>query len=293
MLTTMQDVLSTAKKQKYAVGSFNVPNLESIQAVISAAEELNVPVIIQHAEVHEKYIPLHVIGPIMLDFAQKATIPVCVHLDHGSNFDLCMQAIRLGFTSVMYDASAKSYEENFNETKAMVRIAHAVGVSVEAELGHIFTSAIGGGEGRGAVNAEDFTSLEDCYTDPETAKNFVEGTNVDALAISFGTTHGVYLTKPRLDLNRITEIKAKIDIPLVMHGGSGLSDNDFKTAIGNGITKINYYTYGAMAGGNQVARMIENPHNEKLFYHDIVLAGIAGIKENIKSAMQVFYSSIL
>ncbi|SEP20426.1 class II fructose-bisphosphate aldolase [Propionispora vibrioides] len=293
MLTTMKDVLLTAKKHKYAVGAFNVPNLESIQAVISAAEELQTPVIIQHAEVHEKYIPLTVIGPIMLDFAKRATVPVCVHLDHGSSFDLCMQAIRLGFTSIMYDASAKSYEENFNETKEMVRIAHAVGVSVEAELGHIFTSAIGGGEGRGAVGAEDFASLEDCYTDPETARKFVEGTNVDALAISFGTTHGVYLTKPRLDLNRITEIKEKIDIPLVMHGGSGLSDDDFKTAIHNGITKINYYTYGTIAGGEQVANILETAHDEKLFYHDIVLAGIAGIKANIKSAMQVFYHSIL
>lgn len=293
MLTTMKDVLLTAKKHKYAVGAFNVPNLESIQAVISAAEELQTPVIIQHAEVHEKYIPLAVIGPIMLDFAKRAAVPVCVHLDHGSSFDLCMQAIRLGFTSIMYDASAKSYEENFNETKEMVRIAHAVGVSVEAELGHIFTSAIGGGEGRGAVGAEDFASLEDCYTDPETARKFVEGTNVDALAISFGTTHGVYLTKPRLDLNRITEIKEKIDIPLVMHGGSGLSDDDFKTAIHNGITKINYYTYGTIAGGKQVAKMLETTPAEELFYHDIVLAGIAGIKANIKAAMQVFYHSIL
>lgn len=293
MLTTMKDMLLTAKKHKYAVGAFNVPNLESIEAVISAAEELQAPVIIQQAEVHEKYIPLAVIGPIMLDFAKRATVPVCVHLDHGSSFDLCMQAIRLGFTSIMYDASAKSYEENFNETKEMVRIAHAVGVSVEAELGHIFTSAIGGGEGRGTVGAEDFASLEDCYTDPETARKFVEGTNVDALAISFGTTHGVYLTKPRLDLNRITEIKEKIDIPLVMHGGSGLSDNDFKTAIHNGITKINYYTYGTIAGGKQVAKMLETAPDEELFYHDIVLAGIAGIKANIKSAMQVFYHSIL
>ncbi|SHI76364.1 class II fructose-bisphosphate aldolase [Propionispora hippei] len=292
MLTTMKDMLLPAKKHKYAVGAFNVPNLESIQAVISAAEELQAPVILQHAEVHEKYIPLAVIGPIMLDFAKRATVPVCVHLDHGSSFDLCMQAIRLGFTSIMYDASAKSYEENFNETREMVRIAHAVGVSVEAELGHIFTSAIGGGEGRGAVGAEDFASLDDCYTDPETAKKFAEGTSVDALAISFGTTHGVYLTKPRLDLNRITEIKEKIDIPLVMHGGSGLSDDDFKTAIHNGITKINYYTYGTIAGGKQVAKMLETVQDE-VFYHDIVLAGIAGIKANIKSAMQVFYHSML
>ena len=177
MLVTMKEILKDAKERKYAIGAFNVPNLESVQAVISAAEELNVPVILQHAEVHENLISMQEIGPIMLDYAKRALVPVCVHLDHGASFDLCVQAIRLGFTSIMYDASSKSYEENFNETKEIVKIAHAAGVSVEAELGHIFTSSVGGGEGRGAVGAEDFDSLDDCYTDPVTAKTFVEGTN--------------------------------------------------------------------------------------------------------------------
>ena len=293
MLVTMKEILEDAKEKKYAVGAFNVPNLESIQAVISAAEELNVPVIIQHAEVHENLITMQEIGPIMLDYARRASVPVCVHLDHGASFDLCVQAIRLGFTSVMYDASAKSYEENFEETKEMVKIAHAAGVSVVAELGHIFTSAVGGGEGRGAVGAEDFASLEDCYTDPDTAKAFVEGTGVDALAISFGTTHGVYLTEPKLDLNRITEIKNKIDIPFVMHGGSGVSDEDFKTSIQNGITKINYYTYSAMAGGNKVREFFNAAGDEKVFFHDIIAAGKSAMKENVKAAMKVFASSIL
>ncbi len=293
MLVTMKEILKDAKEKKYAVGAFNVPNLESIQAVISAAEELQIPVIIQHAEVHENLISLQEIGPIMLDYAKRASVPVCVHLDHGASFDMCIQAIRLGFTSIMYDASAKSYEENFEETKEVVKIAHAAGVSVEAELGHIFTSSVGGGEGRGAVGAEDFASLDDCYTDPVTAKNFVEGTGVDALAISFGTTHGVYLTEPKLDLNRITEIKNEIDIPFVMHGGSGVSDEDFKTAIHNGITKINYYTYGAMAGGNKIKEMIENNENEKVFFHDLIAAGKEGIKEDVKKAMTVFADSIL
>lgn len=293
MLVTMKEILADAKEKKYGVGAFNVPNLESVQAVISAAEELQVPVILQHAEVHENLITLKEIGPIMLDYAKRASVPVCVHLDHGASFDLCIQAIRMGFTSIMYDASAKSYEENFEETKEIVKIAHAAGVSVEAELGHIFTSSVGGGEGRGAVGAEDFASLDDCYTDPVTAKHFVEGTGVDALAISFGTTHGVYLTEPKLDLNRISEIKAQIDIPFVMHGGSGVSDEDFKTAIHNGITKINYYTYGAMSGAAKVAKLFEELANEKIFYHDIVNAGKEGIKEDVKKAMIVFADAIL
>lgn len=293
MLVTMKEILEDAKNRKYAVGAFNVPNLESVQAVIAAAEELKVPVILQHAEVHENLISMQEIGPIMLDYARRASVPVCVHLDHGASFDLCIQAIRLGFTSIMYDASAKSYEENLEETKEIVKIAHAAGVSVEAELGHIFTSSVGGGEGRGAVGAEDFDSLDDCYTDPATAKNFVEETHVDALAISFGTTHGVYLTEPKLDLNRITEIKRQIDIPFVMHGGSGVSDEDFKTAIKNGITKINYYTYGAMAGGNKIREYVKSAGEGEIFLHDIIAAGKEGLKEDVRAAMTVFADSIL
>ncbi len=293
MLVTMKSILEDAKKRHYAIGAFNVPNLESVQAVISAAEELQVPVILQHAEVHENLISLAEIGPIMLDYARRASVPVCVHLDHGASFDLCIKAVRLGFTSIMYDASAKSYEENFKETKEIVKIAHAAGVSVEAELGHIFTSALGGGEGRGAAGAEDYASLDDCYTDPATARKFVEGTGVDALAISFGTTHGVYLTEPKLDLDRITQIRNEIDIPFVMHGGSGVSDEDFKTAIRNGITKINYYTYGSMAGGNAVRALIAEAGDEKVFYHDIAAKAKEAIKADVKAAMTVFASSIL
>ncbi|MCI9074533.1 MAG: class II fructose-bisphosphate aldolase [Dorea sp.] len=293
MLVTMKSILEDAKKRHYAIGAFNVPNLESVQAVISAAEELQVPVILQHAEVHENLISLAEIGPIMLDYARRASVPVCVHLDHGASFDLCIKAVRLGFTSIMYDASAKSYEENFKETKEIVKIAHAAGVSVEAELGHIFTSALGGGEGRGATGAEDYASLDDCYTDPATARKFVKGTGVDALAISFGTTHGVYLTEPKLDLDRITQIRNEIDIPFVMHGGSGVSDEDFKTAIRNGITKINYYTYGSMAGGNAVRALIAEAGDEKVFYHDIAAKAKEAIKADVKAAMTVFASSIL
>lgn len=201
---------------------------------------------------------------------------------------------RCGQSVYMYDASAKSYEENFEETKEIVKIAHAAGVSVEAELGHMFTSAVGGGEGRGAVGADDFASLDDCYTNPVAAKHFVEGTGVDALAISFGTTHGVYLTAPKLDLDRISQIKAEIDIPFVMHGGSGVSDEDFKTAIRNGITKVNYYTYGAMAGAEGIAKLLaERKEGQKIFFHDLIAAGRQGIYEDVKKAMTVFTDSIL
>ncbi|MGE6257000.1 class II fructose-bisphosphate aldolase [Heyndrickxia sporothermodurans] len=290
MLVTLKELLVDAKEKKYAVGSFNTPNLETARAVIAAAEELNVPVIIAHAEVHNDLISLDVMGPIMVQLAKQAMVPVCVHLDHGSSFDACVKAMHLGFTSVMYDASAKNFEENVNETKEIVKIAHSLGVSVEAELGHIFTSSIGGGEGRGPLGAEDFNSLDDAYTNPDLAKEFVERTQVDALAIAFGTTHGVYLTKPELDLNRITEVKNKIDIPFVMHGGSGLSEAEFKEAINNGITKINYFTYMTMAGGKSVVDFVQDmkEKNETVFFHDIALVAEAGIKENVKEALRVF-----
>lgn len=148
MLVTMNGLLQEAKMNKSAIGAFNVPNLEMIRATIAAAEELNSPVILQHAEAHNYLIPLAEIGPIMLDYAKRATVPVAVHLDHGESFAVCMEAIRLGFTSIMYDASSKPYEANVKETKEIVRLAHSIGVSVGAELGQIITSDIGGGEGR-------------------------------------------------------------------------------------------------------------------------------------------------
>ena len=293
MLVTMKEILADARNRKYAVGAFNVPNLESIRAVTEAAEELGLPVILAHAEVHESLIPLREVGPIMLDYARRASVPVCVHLDHGASFEACMEAIRGGFTSIMFDASDKPYEENLEKTREITKIAHAVGVSVEAELGSMFNSAVGGGEGREVRGREDFASEDDCYTNPEQARQFVEGTGVDALAVAFGTSHGVYLTAPRLDLDRVARIRDAAGIPLVMHGGSGVSEENFKKAIANGITKINYYTYSSMAGAGAVQAYLDSKKGEKVFFHDMALAAQAGIKEDVKAAMKIFASSIL
>ncbi|MBL1229687.1 class II fructose-bisphosphate aldolase [Enterococcus sp. BWB1-3] len=289
MLVTLKELLKDAKRTPYAVGAINVPNLEAIRAVVEAAEELNSPVILQHAEVHENLVRLEEIGPVMLDYARRAKVPVAVHLDHGASFDMCVQAIRLGFTSIMYDASSKPYEVNLAETKEIVKIAHAAGVSVEAELGHIFTSAVGGGEGRGSDSSEDYDDLEDVYTDPDMAKAFVEETGVDCLAIGFGTVHGIYLKEPKLDLDRILQIKNKIDIPFVMHGGSGVSEADYKTAIRNGICKINYYTYMNKAGGKGVIECLKKMiAGETVFFDELSLAATAEMKKNVKEAMKIF-----
>lgn len=293
MLVTMKELLDKAKEGHYAVGAFNVPNLESVMAVIDAAEELQVPVILQHAQSHEGFISLDIIGPIILDFAKRASVPVCVHLDHGADFDFCMRAIRMGFTSVMYDASTKSFEDNVRETAEVVRVAHAVGVSVEAELGAMFNSVIGSSEGSSKKTLADFDSEDDVYTNPAQAKEFVERTGVDALAIAFGTVHGVYVKPPVLSLDRITKVKEAIDIPFVMHGGSGVSDEDFHKAIANGICKVNYYTYSAIAGGAAVGEHVKNTDPGKLFYHDITAAAYRGIREDVTKAMKVFCAPLL
>ena len=284
MLVTLSELLKDAKEEKYAVGAFNVPNLEAIRGVIQAAEELESPVILQHAEVHENLIGLEEIGPIMLQYAKAAKVPVAVHLDHGASYEMCVKAIRLGFTSVMYDASSKEYEVNLEETKEIVKIAHAAGVSVEAELGHIFTSAVGGGEGRGSDSSDDYEDLEDVYTDPDLAKEFVEATGVDCLAI----VHGIYLKEPKLDLNRILQIKEKIDVPFVMHGGSGVSEKNYRTAIKNGICKINYYTYMNKAAGKAVQECLETNTEDAVFFDELSLKATAAMKDNVKAAMEIF-----
>lgn len=290
MLVSLEKVMRYAEENELAVGAFDATNLESVVAILEAAEEMNQPVILSYAPGHSEFISLDTIGPIMVEMSKKAAVDVCVHLDHASSLELCVKAIRMGFTSVMYDASAKPYEVNLRETREIVNIAHSVGVGVEAELGHVFSSSIGAIETKEkAETAEDYDDLDDVYTSPAKAKEFVEATGVDALAVAFGTSHGVYLKKPVLDLNRITKIREQILVPLVMHGGSGLSRDEYKTAVRNGIRKINYYTYMTMAGGDAVRSFIESKKkNDKIFYHDISRLATEAMKENVKSAMALF-----
>ena len=290
MLVSLKELMEDAEKGGYAVGAFNVSNLESLMAIMQAAEETGRGVILNYAEVHAPFLSMEQAALIMLDAAKKAKVPVCVHLDHGSSMESCIQAIRLGFTSVMLDASAEDYETNVRETKEIVRLAHSVGVTVEAELGHIFSSDMGLAESpKEAETLESFDSAEDVYTDPATAKDFVERTGVDVLAIAFGTTHGIYTKKPKLDLERITNIKEAIDIPFVMHGGSGLSKEEFQTAIRNGIRKINYYTYMTLSGGRAVKEALDQKSpDENVFFHDIPMIAVEAMKDNVKEAIQVF-----
>lgn len=279
MIANMRDVLSEAAKGRYAVGAFNFSSLEYGMAAIRASEELNMPFILQHAPAHEGYVPLEVAGPIMLELARQAKTPVAVHLDHGTDFALCKKALEIGFTSVMIDSSALPFEENIEVAAAVVREARKTGASVEAELGsmpHNFNGELG-----------DYCP-EDFYTKPDEAAGYEEKTGVDALAISFGTVHGVYKAVPRLDFGVIEAVSWATDgLPLVMHGGSGLSDDDYRKAIRCGIRKINYYTYGAIAGGKAVYDLVrEKP--EGLQFHEVHVSATAAICEDIKRVMKVF-----
>lgn len=236
MLVNMNDVLYPAKKKKYAVGLFNAVNLELARGIIAAAESTNSPIIIGTAEVLLPYGPLEELSYFLIPMAKKSKVPVVVHFDHGLNKETCLKALELGFTSIMYDCSKDSYEENVRKVKEMADIAHSYGATIEGELGHV-------GDNEGSIEGDSYLENPSIfYTDPEMAKDFVERTGVDALAIAIGSAHGAYKLPPKLDFERIRAIAATIDVPLVLHGGSGLTDNDFRRAINDGISKVNIFT---------------------------------------------------
>ncbi|MBQ8658492.1 MAG: class II fructose-bisphosphate aldolase [Clostridia bacterium] len=281
MLVNLKEILKIAEREKTAIGMFNATGFDSLQAVVAAAEELNQPVIIAHAEVHNVYNDISMVGPAMVAVAKNAKVPVCVHLDHGTSLDMIYKALRLGFTSVMIDASALPYAENEALTKSVTEISHAMGVSVEAELGRLVTGEAGSKEETNAnMKAEDF------YTRPDEAKIFCEKTGVDALAIAFGTAHGFYTAQPKLDFDVVKNVAAATGLPLVMHGGSGVSDEGFKKAIENGIRKINYYSYMSKAGYTAAKAVIAE--GKTSYLHDVEYAAMQAMKEDVKKAIKVF-----
>lgn len=232
MLVNMNDILLPAKEGGYGVGFFNAVNVEMARAVIETAEELHAPVMVGTAEVLLPAMELERVAEYLIPMAKKASVPVCVHFDHGLTFERCMEALKLGFTSIMYDCSTASYEENVGKVAEMVKICHGMGVTVEGELGHV-------GDNAGAGKLE---NPSDYFTDPETAVDFVRKTDVDSLAVAVGNAHGEYAFPPKLDFERIQVISEKTNIPLVLHGGSGLSDDDFRKAVKLGVSKVNIFT---------------------------------------------------
>lgn len=278
MLAKLSEVIREGRERKIAIGSFNTPNLECLLAVLDAAEELNVPVIIAHAQCHEDVAPIDKIGPVMVELAKRSSVKVCVHLDHGEDFEYCKRAIELGFTSIMIDYSTLTYDQNVEGTREVTEYAHLHNVEVEAELGAL-PQREGGGESCGVNPA-------DLYTKPELVEDFITKTKVDALAIAFGTAHGIYKSKPILNMDIITEVRKYTDIPLVMHGGSGISHDEYRKVIDRGINKINYYSYMSYAGYKCAKEITKNAEAD--FYHNLALKVQNVMKQNILETLRVF-----
>ena len=272
-LVTSKEMLLKAQQGGYAVGAFNAENMEMVKAIIQAAEELKAPVMIQTTPSPIKYGTLETYQAIVAAEAAKASVPVCLHLDHGSSFDLAMKALKAGYTSVMIDGSKLDYEGNIEVSKKVADVAASMGIPCEAELGKV-----GGKE-------DDLVAVADTNTDPQEAREFVERTGVTSLAVAIGTAHGFYVGTPVLDKERLSEIREVVDIPLVLHGASGLSDEDVMDCVKRGICKVNFATELRAAYSKAVRETLED---EKVFDPKAYgKAGIAAVKELVMARMKV------
>jgi fructose-bisphosphate aldolase class II len=284
-LLNLKDVLSHAYENKYGVGSFNVINMEFLEAIIEAAEKKQSPVILSIAEVHFKYINIENITPAIREVARRSDVPVVVHLDHGTSFPAIVRALRAGFTSVMYDGSVLPYEENVRNTQEVVRMCHAVGVTVEAELGHVAGAEGGGDDGSGGHQ-----SPEEFYTNVDEAIDFVRRTGVDCLAVAVGTAHGLYKGTPKLDYERLSQLNNALKIPLVLHGGTGLAAEDFRRAISMGVAKINFYTGMSVAACDAIREVLQQKP-DIISFPDMMQDVKASIQKTVEENMEIFMST--
>jgi len=282
-LINLKDLLKHARENKYAVGAFNITNLGFIDTIIDAAVQQRSPVILQVAEVHLRYVNLEEIAPVIISAAKKVDIPVCFHLDHGVSLQTVVRAIRAGFTSVMIDGSAHPLEENITLTKEVVRVAKSVNVSVEAEIGHV------GGEAIGEVAPTAHSASKETFTKVDEAARFAGETGIDALAIAIGNVHGFYKGEPNLDFERLAQIRSAVNVPLVLHGGSGIHDDDFRKAISLGVCKINFYTEMS-AGGVSRIRQYLTDKPEVTSLPDVINRGFEEVKKIVMGRMEVFGS---
>ena len=273
-LVTSEKMLIDAQKGGYAVGAFNVENMEMVKAVLAAAEELKAPVMLQTTPGTIKYGTVETYAAIVKAEAEKVSVPVCLHLDHGSSFELAVQAMKAGYTSVMIDGSGEDFETNIAVTKKVVDVAKALGIPVEAELGKV-----GGKE-------DDLEADADTNTDPQEAKEFAERTGVSSLAVAIGTAHGFYAGTPVLDKPRVSAIKEVVSVPLVLHGASGLSEEDVRECVERGMCKVNFATELRAAYTSAVKKLLE----EKPETYDpkkLGNVGMEAVKEQVKIRMKM------
>lgn len=272
---TTTKLLKDAQQGGYAVGAFNVENMEMVQAVVAAAEELKAPVILQTTPSTVKYGGLNYFYANVRVAADAASIPVAIHLDHGNSFNLAVQAIKEGYSSIMIDGSHESFEENITLTSKVVAVGKPNNIPIEAELGEV-----GGKE-------DDLDKGDSCgYTDPMQAKEFVERTSISSLAVAIGTAHGLYTGTPELDIERLKEIRKVVDIPLVLHGASGLSDADVRACIKEGICKVNFATELRIAFSNGVKCVLDKSP-ETFDPKTYINVGRENVKELVKNRIKV------
>lgn len=273
-LVKLGELLNSVQDNSYAIGSFNVSNMEMVMGTIRAAETLNAPLIIQIAEGRLKYSPLHILGPMMVAAAKAAKVPTAVHLDHGSTMETIKLALDVGFTSVMFDGSKYPLDENIRLTKEVKALADKYGAHVEAEIGRV-----GGAEG-------DYKSVDIMITSTEEAVRFAEETGVDALAVAIGTAHGNYKETPQLRIDRLKEIAATVKCPLVLHGGTGLTEQDFCNSIENGIKKVNIATASYDNAARHVKELVKEQPDAN--YFAVSDAIVNGVYENVVKHMKIF-----
>lgn len=275
MLSNLKEVLAPEVRKGRGIGLFNCITLEMAEAVLSSAEKLQVPVILGTAEILLPAVSLRGVADMIRRRAKESSVPVVLHFDHGLTFQKCIEAMRCGYTSVMYDCSTDTYEENVRQVAEIVKIAHSIGVSVEGELGHV-----GDNEGEGKLE-----NPKDCFTDAKQALDFVQRTGIDALAVAVGNAHGDYKFPPKLDFDRISEIAEAVKIPLVLHGGSGLTKEDFQEAIRRGIAKINIFTDISKAQVNGMKKALDLGVDNTF---DMIPYEVEEIQKSVEEKMKIF-----
>lgn len=284
MLINLVDICAMAEQNNMAIPSFNTPSLEATRAAIDAAEQTGYPVIIAHAEGHDSFAPLDAIGPTMVALAERSSAMICVHLDHCEHLSYMRRALEMGFTGAMYDGSMLPYEENVANSSRAAEMVSRFDCGLECELGSMGTRENGAGHENDHVS-------KPSYTDPDQAKDFIQETGLDILACSFGTVHGIYKGEPHLNFDVLREIRKRVNIPLVMHGGSGVSDDDYRKAVDAGIRKVNYFTYGVKYAGEAAEKAIADlkakDANSEVYWQDLTVPAYETMLADFKHVIEV------
>lgn len=287
MLINLRDICAIAEQGNMAVAAVNSASLEAVRAAVGVAEQTGYPIIIQHAEAHEQIVPLDVVAPMVVGIAERSSATICLNLDHCEHLSYARRALELGFGGVMFDGSALPYEKNVEYSRRAADMCSDFGAGLECELGSM-GSREGGASDEGST-AEEAGAI---YTDPDQASEFISATGLDILACSFGTVHGIYKGEPHLNFDVLTEIRKRVNVPLVMHGGSGVSDSDYVKAINAGIRKVNYYTYGAKYAGEAVRATIDKAvatsPDAIVYWHDMTCAAYESFVNTFEHIVRVF-----